>query len=473
MKKDVLRKARKDIHSAFSRRIQSRRGRFVEIPSGPTSSAEPAVPKLKTSVDINYTFDLTTHSSPLQNASSAVLRGYNADKWLDATRARITARGGSLEETYPGSGIIPVDITTTPGSVHFNGEAVWDFLACGFDLIHLGHSAPKEHVAAIRAKANKDVEIIHGFMNFESISQSDPWHQVEDGMWAHSGLHWLQSHPDSGDMSDGLNRYFCSSIDKYEKTDMSSKMPWTWPFGTVACAPNPTINFSKHTWECEVASAGYCDSWALVVLDHTEQESWIANFMTGSEWQTEGVIVDNILNTPEYGTATNDLPAPQGAVGYVGTKGTGPGATGGSAQKGMLGRMNFLATNDARGKFKIWGNCADNISAYSSTDLAHRFIEHFFRKYDGGFQKRLLTELEASIELMVTNNIRMNVGGVTDVGQIDAWFTSTGPGAPYGTWADILAKVVAVDGLDYFFAQACRTSSNCHLFWQPEFEEPA
>ena len=454
MKKDVLRKARKDIHRAFNRRVTSRRGRFPELPSGPPAPAAPTT--LKTSVELTYTYDLQDPDSDLLNASSPVLRSYNADKWLDATRARITARGGNLAE---------VDITTTPGSVYFNGEAVHDFLACGFDLVSLPHSVPKEHLARIRAKANKDIEIIHGFMNFESVSQSSPWNQYE-----HANRNFIVP---SAIVSAPQHGYDCYSVDKYELYQRQGGDPYTWPVGTVACAPPDTANFSKHSWEIKLDTAGLCDVWSESMLDTTIQSAWIQGFITAGTWLSEGIIVDNILPAPYKGGATNDFPALYDTDAYLGVRGEQPGVSGGSGMKGMLGRLGSLAAADARGKFYIWGNCDETVDHYSDTDLSNRFLEHFFRKYDGGWQKRLLTELEAAIDVMVANDIRINVGGLTDQGDIDAWFTSTGPGGIYGSWPDLRSKVAAVGWRDKFFAQACRATTDGHLFWQPEFEEPA
>lgn len=434
-------------------------------PPIPTPPDGPTLPSLKTSVEITYTWNQLDLGDYSQNSSTPILLGYMADKWLDATRARVTARGGDLSE---------VDITTTPGSVQFTGEAVFDFLACGFDVVSLGHSAPKEHIAVIRAKADKDIEVIHQLMNFDSINQNTPWNQVEDENRAYLRQFAVVSDATSGDDSDGLNRYGCRSIDKFELVGISDEEPWTWDAGTVTCAPNSAPNFTKHTWDINVATAGAADGWCDKMLDLGSQDSWVNFFLSGSTWLTEGFVIDNILDSQFKGGATNDYPADFDTTAeYHGAAVAQPGL-GGTGMKGMLARMEYLASLDPSGNFKVWGNAPDAVTSYPASLLQHRFVEHWFRVYDGGWRRRTLAELSASIDLMAAEGIRINVGGLTDGnGPIEPWFTGTGPGGLDGTWAELSAKVDDADAGDLFIAQACRATSNGHLFWQPEFAVPA
>ena len=463
MKREVLRKARRDINSAFNRHVDSRRGHFEEIPSGPTSTLPTTPPTIKTAVEITYTFNLSNFSDFSQNASSAFKKGYNSAKWIDATRARITARGGSQAE---------IDETTTPGSVSFNGESVLDFLACGWDIVSLGHSAPKEHIAEIRSRANKDIEVLHQLIDYESIAQNSPYNQLLDGMYNLSKANYLVSDPTSGMDNDGLNGYGCDALDVYEALDRSGSYPnWVWtPANVVGCPPGQPGTFSKHSWQVDVTTPGYADNWSAIIL--SDQEAWIQNFITGGVWMTEGIVIDNILNAPLVVPAlTNAYPAGY-AAGYLGSAPPPP-QTGGTGMKGMLARIQYLAQSDARGKWKVWGNAPDSEATYSAAELAHRFVEHWFRKNTGSFVKRTLADLQASMDATCGQGIRINVGGLDGPGSITGWFTSSGPGSVYGTWAELQTHVNGNGYRDLFYAQAGRATSGGYLFWQPEFEEPA
>ncbi len=398
-----------------------------------------AVAKLKTGIEIIYTFNLLDPNDFTQNSSVAVKKGYNWDVVVDAVRARITARGGMQGE-----------IVETATTVAFTGESVFDVCSIGFDVIWLGaHSPPKEHIAQIRARCTKQVEIVIGFFNFESITQYPAFHNVVRELDAYQFTKLIET--------DDPNVFGCYVIDKFE-TDS----------GPSACPPARPATFGKHTLDVRIDTPGIVDGWCDLLIGPV-QDAWHQNYLVGGNLVIDGIVVDNLLSNPFKGIASNEYPDDWGTAPYLGAKGTGQDDAGGSGQMGMLYRLRALA---ALG-FTIWGNAGDQLTTYSSADLNRRFVEHWFRKYVGpGFTKRTLGELQFSIDAMRAADVKMIVGGLDGPGIITAWFTSPGPGGVYGTWSDIQAKVVSADALQHFVVESCRTTGGGYLYWQPEFAIP-
>lgn len=438
--------------------------------------------KLQFYFQYTWTFN---QSDPLDFAACDgvwLKKGYNYEVWRDAVAARIIARGGN-----PAAQIIE-DATR----IRFVGEAVLDFCSMGHVVMTGAHVPPVEQLDEIRRRSHHAMEVGLELVGFETINQGSNWRAILHELRNVARAHVLDGDPASGCGSEGLNGYGCPAIDKEESRDRTGgecDPDRNWTPGIVACPHTPPHAglpanapvFTKHTWDIDVTAAGdetYASEYAGLVAGWLESHGYIVGSAPNREFRIDGILFDNVLSRPYKGTASNGYPAWYTDAAYQGNEAGGAGSTG---WKGFFyqlkEQLTGFGTHGGDTTWHgmpgfVWGNAPESVDIYSQHDLRNRWIEHFFRTWvDGTFVRKTLDQINADIALLVGQDIRFSIGGSDGPGNVTAWFTSPGPGGVYGTWADILAQVEAVDGFDHCFV-AIRTTSTDYLYWQPEFESP-
>ena len=404
------------------------------FPNVPLPGAGPQ--KLKTAAFLTYTYSDQDPDDPSGIESSSMLKGYNADVVLDVVRDKLA--------TLALDGNVNDDGT----SVSFEGWAALIFLSL-FDVAIMGeHLQPLSHVEAIRSlAAPRQIEIIQGFVNLESINQAAPHNALWEPLRDLSKANWLPADPTSGPGGDGENAYGCTAIDYFED------LPWTIATtnDAIGCPPVDASHPStKHSWVVDVGASGYAAGWAATLAGILEAR-YIDAF---AAMQLDGVLCDNGLTGPlRTSAATNGFPASYTDERY---------------HDGFVEALDAVRVSLP----SSWVNTADHLDFWSASEFPHRFVEHWFRKFSGSFVKRTLGELQASIAAMRSAGVRIMPGGLSGPGSVTGWFTGPGPGGVYGTWADLAEKVAEVDGFGHFVVQSARATSGGWLYWQPEFRHP-
>lgn len=404
-----------------------------------------------------------TDFSTATMACTPFLRGYNWSVWKSALLARIAARGGNAAAE-----IVEDNPTNT---VQFFGQAVLD-VAAMCDLVMLRPGTPVEHVASIKARSRIGTKVITGLWNFESVSQMPGYTPAEQGNIDVGRAHILNANPASGCTKAGMsptvngwNSYSCNAIDKYEMdigTDITSgryTCAAAFIAGRVACphtpahASLPATATSKHSWECDVRENIYIDE----LIDNVRETDWF-----------DGVMYDNVDDSPYPGSALNAFPTGYSGTAYRGARNAIPGLR--TGWKGFLQTLHEQAAGNM-GDQQVWGNTEETLTNYTAEDIRNRWYEHGMRS-DYGVLKTV-AQLETMFTTAQQAALRIQLGVYADDSVSHLWTTTTGPGGASGTWADVLEMVRARSLLPSVYVQAARSTSASYIYWQPQFRDLA
>lgn len=386
-----------------------------------------------------------TDFASLQASSSR--KGYNWQVWEQALVARIEARGGNVS----------TELVQDAQRFWVNGEAVLD-LASMFDLVFLGHWFPLEMVQAIKARSTAPRGTrVHLWGDFESVAQDQPYSPGAQAYWgAIASVYPL--------LTPAANSYGDFGIDKYELTGT----------GNVGCPhtpnhaglPFPAPNPSTHTWDMDVyAAMGEGDERAAeeqvsqMFFEHFDM-AYVDD--PAGHYVIDGVALDNLLENPFKGTATNGYPA-----GWTANYRTG--------WLTFLAAWDTMATDTPRVDANwesLWCNGPLGIGVYPLASLRSRYVEHFFRT---GLQQKEWPEIAADLDAVKTNGTWVVLAGNGNEGNVWYWFTTGGGQNPAvnGTWASLLKKLHDSEIEDQVWIAACQTLAEGYTFWQAGFRTPS
>jgi hypothetical protein len=383
-----------------------------------------------------------TDFSALQASPS--LKGYNWPVWEEAITKRINYRGGN----------VATELVQDVQRFWVNGEAVLD-LASMFDLVFLGHWLPVEMVQEIKARstAPNGTKVVM-WSDFESISQNEPYSEGPQAAFSTLREHAM--------LTAAANSYGDFAIDKFELTGT----------GNVGCPhtpshaglPFPAPPPSTHSWDIDIQAAtgggvpSSREAEATIESGYLEPLDAYRDVVVNGPYEVAGVALDNLLENPFKGSATNDY-----AAGWTA-----------DYRDGWLAFLDTwltLGSHFVDIRHSLWCNGPIGVGVYPVASQKARYVEHFFRS---GTSPKSWVDIGADLGSVKTNATWLVLAGNGTVGQTHVWATTGGGPNPAtdGTWQQIVSAVRSLGIVDDVWVAACQTLAQGHTFWQHGFRHP-
>lgn len=422
-----------------------------------------------------YTWDETDPTDFASIACSPFRKGYNWAQWLSALSARILARGGS----------VATEIVDDGTYIWLHGEVAID-MGSMLNICVLGHSPPKEHIQAIKARSQVGTKVFTGLHNLESCPQAVEWNPIREDERLISRGQVLAGKSTSGCHSDGLNAYGCTCIDPYELRDSCAGYsparpdatnlcssnacgvgsPVLYPPGAVGCPHTPrhgslpanATTGTSHAWQCDVRSGSYHTALATAVLDLFD-----ANYTVDGRHVLDGALFDCHNIHTQRGDSTLLYPDDYTDAAYR------VGWTDWDAHIQAQVRLRSAIPSPADW---YWANCVDAVDIYPTSQVANRWVEHFFVAGTGCRPWSGVGGIEEALTRARAEGQRIVLGATGGDAAQDWWMFSSGSYNPsvYGDWGQVFAKVQALSAWENVYAQAVRMTSGGWGCWQEGWE---
>jgi len=324
-------------------------------------------------------------------------------------------------------GVEPTDIVETTSSgyqmIAFNGTSAIPFMKL-FDLVMLQH-APSVDLLAILKAAKVKTGLC--YFNYESIGQVVPYNPWFNDINDVSMTHLFSSSE--------LNVNGCANVDQFEALGEGA------PCGTQSALEGAGTG---HTWLCDASDSEYADAWGTQVAT-----SVLGRYPTSLDY----ILIDNLLNTPYAGVASNFISAEYPAASYV------------AGQKVMLATVEAGLPG-----IGVMGNSRLEYDDYSATELSHRYSEHFFHSAHTSSNTTAQTLAHIQSDLALAGGTRILGSQIVSTG---ANYTSGTMAATHvdrfgryeagpsgASWGSIRDAAVSTESIERTYILAARSSGS-------------
>ena len=436
-------------------------------------------------------FDFENQQDVTKFLSDWALKGNNFAVWRTALTDRILARGGN-----PGS-----EIEEDATRVRIRGEACLD-LASMFDVVFLGFWWPRWAIESAKTRSTVGTKF---YLWADWESQAQGWNAFQPfgwETWWRNGLRvQCKTLIANGKV---LNAYSCYCIDKFEAVKenpagdyvrnevacgravqvgvevppdhagspghITEPLPHyrtAWG-GPVIGQLTPFADKPGHTFDYDVwynttngqASQGL----QMNLLAVVKANAWQAEHLgANGRYVFDGLALDNLLETPDKGQATNSYP----------TNWTGLYRLGWLAWLETLrvwAQAEIAVTSPATW---VWAAGPLSTGIYPTSSVAQRYLRHFFR--GGAAGAKTFAELDADLTAAALSGVKPVLGVLGTADNAHLWATTAAGPDPgvNGTWAQLLVRMRELGLLGTSYVAAWQALPGGYAYWQEGFREPS
>ena len=388
-----------------------------------------------------------------------MVKGINWEVWKDAVLARGVNPALIIEDTDPDP-----NPNLQYNRIQFKGQAAIHLFSM-FDIAFVGHAPPPGYIQAIKAASRVGTKVGTYFANFQSVAHVDAFASFWDTAEAVSLTRLRDTGIAQGNTPPGNPNAACTFADTNQLVldDVGTALV---DEGPAPCGTQGSVNgnHAGHEWICDLTLTDYKTNWFNATIS-----AILTKYGVGG---LDYMLVDNVLERPNWGAATN-IDATYTDAAYT---------TGWKAMWALADQF-LLSVAGTR----LVGNCLQTTAAYSNTEVHRRYCEHFF--HDEQNSQLTTSEDESVIHSRLTagasQNMRMLHCQIKSASSlynnrtfaathVDGWSAkANGPGGTKGTWSGLLALARSLGILNSFYAVAGRSGSTFPLFWQDSFRRPA